>query len=360
MIEVAEIRDSPDDVAAFLNSASQTSAGGFLYQRWTGELLSALLGPYVPDAPSTAWPSAQWLGAYEGSRLVGTLMTRRLRVRVGHQLGSGGLGSGLSVHPHHRGHGIARQLIDTARRLLHAEPHGHLCSVGFVDTGPDAARTWHRTPDIVPLGMLGWWVHVCDPSRLVRWYPEPLSPRLLHAVAQREPLSRDPPDVPTSATLRPWTEADLPAVAALWGRRADGADLALIWDADALRPFLRFPQQVHGLVYVEGGDVIGWIASCIVEEVGRTSERAANIDFLATSPGRSDVATLLLRAALWELRRRGVLTVSLLGTHRTPQKAARAAGFLPLPRDVEAVAVYTQPATRPALAAARRLALVYR
>ncbi len=295
--------------------------------------------------------------AYDGPRLVGSLLGEKFRFRLHGREFDATMGSWLTVHPDCRGQGLASQLVEEQRRRHRAT--GAVFNLGYgyiakaISMGP---KFWKSLPnDVVVLGTVGWWVRLLDQTAVAKWELSALmgwGARLLSLVQGRPTPPRD------STGIRPYRPDDLPACLALVHTLLERVDMGYLWSAERLAHQLQYKDVPRTLVIEHAGRVAGFVNWYRLDFLGRQPIEAAMIDLVAFGPLPAADQTRLLRAVVAQMHEEGIKMALGLRLPALPWRAFVGAGFVPLPPELSFICCRMDPTFD--LSTARRLHVHFR
>jgi hypothetical protein len=159
------------------------------------------------------------------------------------------------------------------------------------------------------------WVRALDPRAVARFS---LRRRDVLGLQLSKLVLGEPRPPRRPEVIRPFVAADAPACAALLDAASRRADLGYAWDAKLAERQLAFKDVTRTLVVEHDGRIAGLINYCTLALIGRTPILAGVIDFLETSGLPIRTAVDLVRAALCDMRSRGVHLAMALRVSATP------------------------------------------
>ncbi|HEX8282686.1 MAG TPA: GNAT family N-acetyltransferase [Pyrinomonadaceae bacterium] len=285
-------------------------------------------------------PRDYLLAAYDGGRLVGTLLGEPFRFWLrGRGECEAAVASWFTVDPAHRQSGVGSKLADEMQRRL--RERGAPFLFGFAIRGTVGQYYWESAPGSQILGRVGFWCRIFDVKAVRDCLYAGLFDRvtlsILNAVQNPHPRPAD------TDGIRDYRPEDLPRALELVNGMRDGVDVSYVWDEPRLRRQLMFKGVPRTLVYEERGRVEGLLNYYPINFDGRTTLRSAFIDLLAFGSASYAARKKLLRAAMAQMIREGIEMALLL---RVPCFASRplwATGFVPLPEEFQIVAGFSEP-----------------
>jgi hypothetical protein len=211
--------------------------------------------------------------------------------------------------------------------------------MGFVFTGYAAAqgqKFWLKQQQLIkPVRKLGMWVRTLDPAAVARF-----SLRRLEVLGTKlSGLVLGPPRPPRRPeAIRPFAPADAAACAALLDAAGRRADLGYAWDEQRAARQLGFEKATRTLVAEHEGRVAGLINYCPLTLMGRSPMVAGVIDFLETANLPTRTAIDLVRAALGDMRSRGMHIAMALRISSMPLWPLARTAFTMMPAEYYYVA----------------------
>jgi hypothetical protein len=299
MIEVRTYDGDMQQLTEFCNTMwARRYTGKMPFAVWTPEFLAWELD----DSPQTRELN---VAAYDGARLVGVLPAKPMRFHVQGQTIDGSWGSYFSVDPDYESQPVSLKL-NLEQRRRHKE-RGLKVNMGYVFTGYAVARGqefWLKQDKFIkPVRRMGMWVRLLDPAAVGRFSMSKIEVLGTH-------LSRlvlGPPRPPRRpAAIRPFAPGDAAACTALLDAAGRRADLGYAWDETLAARQLGYTAATRTLVAEHEGRVAGLINYCPLRLLGRTEITAGVIDFLETQGLPLRTAIDLVRAALQDMRSRGM------------------------------------------------------
>jgi hypothetical protein len=326
MIEIRTYDGDMRQLAEFCNGVwARRYQGQMPYARWTPEFLEWELD----DAQTTR---ELLVAAYDGAKLVGVLPARPMRFHLQGETLAGSWGSYFSVDPDYENQPVSIKLHIEQRRR-HKE-RGLVINFGYVVTAYSAGRGqqfWLKQQKLVkPIRHVGMWVRALDPQAVARF-----SMRRLDVLGLQ--LSKlvlgDPRPPRRPEVIRSFVASDAPACAALLDAASRRADLGYAWDAKLAERQLAFKDVTRTLVVDHDGRVAGLINYSTLPLIGRAPILAGVIDFLETTGLPMRTAVDLVRAALCDMRSRGVHLAMALRISAMPRWPLARTAFTMLPAE---------------------------
>jgi predicted N-acetyltransferase YhbS len=325
MIEIRTYEGSATEFAQFsLDVWRQTYEGRMPLPLW--------------DAPYFEW---QWMpdggenrdflvAAYDGAKLVGSLLGEAFRFRLHDREFDATMGSWLTVHPDYRRQGIGTRLFEEQRKR-HVE-RGAVFHLGFgymgsaVSMGP---QFWTKLSDnTVVLGKAGFWARVLDHRAAARWSPvrvERIGTRLLGLVQGRRPA-------PASFEgIRSYRPDDLDACLDLANALTSKVDMGYVWSKPRLGRQLQHRDLPRTVVLEQQGRVGGFVNYYRVEFLARGLLPVALVDVAAFGELAGRERRRLLRAALYKMAEEGIGLALILGLPCYPKSPFFRTGFVSMP-----------------------------
>lgn len=311
MIEIRTYDGDMQQLSEFCNRVwTRRYQGQMPFAMWTPEFLEWELD----DCPATR---EMIIAAYDGEKLVGVLPAKPMRFHVQGQTIDGSWGSYFSVDSDYENQPVSLKLHLEQRRRHKA--HGLKINLGYAFTGYAVGRGqkfWLQQQKLVkPVRHLGTWVRELDPMAVARFSIKRLDMLASH-------LSRlvlgDPRPPRRPEAIRPFVPSDAAPCAALLDAASRRAELGYAWDETLALRQLGFQKATRTLVAEHEGRVAGLINYCPLPLMGRAPIVAGLIDFLETHNLPHRTALDLVRAALADMRGRGMHMAMALRTSSMP------------------------------------------
>jgi len=276
--------------------------------------------------------------AYDGSVLVGCLLTEQTELRVGSQVVPGGLVSYLTVDPTTRHRGVALRLLERQRSLHRSR--GLRLSLGLSNSreGSPQQRFWvgfgRRWPnEYALLGRFLMWSAMVDDravsaAGLTRF--ERLGPRAASILPWGWVGAR-------GAHTRPFRAEDLDACRRLIHRQGEAGDCQMIWSRQRLAVQLEHP-YARTWVGERDGQPWGFANGYLIDWSGGRTVRVGFIELCAAEGGALAHASLLVAAGR-ALAAEGAQMVVMMDPGCQPRAALLAAGFMPMNPHLQTMAL---------------------
>lgn len=294
-----------------------TYGGRMAFPLWTPDYFRWQLGV---ESPAQA-TSPHLIAAYDGGRLVGTILgyPARFRTPLGERAGS--QGSWLSVAREYRRQGVATQLRQELRRR-HVE-HGLGFQIGYGYFGSPHSlgpSFWQSQRELGTtfFNRVGFWARVLNATRAARFNLSRWEALLTNTLSR---LVLPPLERPGHLVLRDYRSSDLADCERVVAAATGDCQLSLIWDATALDRQLSGGGVGQTLAAERDGRVAGLVNWHCLPFLGRTEDVVAVVDVLAMSELTLVEQHRLLWAALSRMQQAGaVLALKLrIGDYeRTP------------------------------------------
>jgi GNAT superfamily N-acetyltransferase len=287
---------------------------------------------------------AHWVAAYEGTKLVGTVLGLPLRFHIAGREYGGTQGSWLSVDPDYRRQKIGSQLrMEMIRR--HQE-HGLVGQLGYIFQGsifslgrPFWKSKGSQGSDVIR--RVGMWVRILNSARAAAWS---LSPLEATGINLASPVFRVPRP-PTGGTVRAARPGDLPVCLELTNEASRASDFGIIWDEVALGRHLEGFGRAR--VFERDGIVRGLCTYHILPVQGRTEESLGVIDLVVTQHLAGHEARALLADVLCDLHKAGAILALRVSSGDVPWSLMWRMGFFPRPADSGVVCSWSDPGNPP-------------
>lgn len=303
MIRLDTYSGDLETLAGFVTSVWQKSYGGkMVFPHWDADFFRWQLRWH--DATQQLFRIA----AYDGSRLIATLLGVSYDYRLGQKTYPGVLWSWLTIDPGSRGQGLARLLDQERRRRMQLAQKSLIVSFRYLGSKHSLAE--HPTAALKSgrskfQRKFGTWVRVLNPAKVSGWSLSSMDAWLARITA---PLA-GVPEVPARyrSQIRLMREADLPGCLALLQKQTSGDAFSQIWTLDTLKAHLLQPGPVTTVVFEEQGEVRGLICFYILPHEARTVEPVAFFDIVALEHLSGSARNAMIRGAMREMIARGAI-----------------------------------------------------
>jgi len=278
------------------------------------------------------------VAAYDGTKLVGSLLGEQFRFRLHDREFDATMGSWLTVDPEYRRQGVGTLLFEEQRRR-HLE-HNAVFHLGYGYVGAADSlgpRFWQSFPaNTVNLGKVGFWTRVFDHKAVSKWdlaLRDRLGARMMGFFQSHRPEPSNP------AAVRPYRPADLPACLKLSHGLLDNVDMGYVWSEERLAHQLSYQGRPRTLVAEENGQVTGFINYYLMDFIGRHPIHAAMVDLLAFGTMPLAARINLLQAAMAQMVDEGAKLALMLRLPCYPWWPMMRTGWVALPRDFYMICV---------------------
>jgi len=323
MLEVRTYEGNADELSRFVGSVWRaTYAGKMPLPIWD----AAYFDWQLLWRPADQRPAC--IAAYDGDRLVGTLLGEEFRFRWFDREHLGTQGSWLSVDPEYRRMGVGGLMLKELKRR-HIE-RGADFQIGYgyegsrLSLGP---KFWGTYPkDTVVPNKLGFWARVLNYKAVADWELNRLEGVGARTLGwwQRGAGGWSP-----DPNVRPYRAADLPACLELAHGMLDLVQAGIIWDHERLGHQLEYRSYPRTLVYESEGHVDAFLNYHVLDYLGRSTIRVAMIDILAVGELPAPAARQLMRAALRQMHDDNIALCLMLRTPCFPSGVLLRTGFIP-------------------------------
>ena len=327
MLEVRTYEGNADELSRFVGSVWRaTYAGKMPLPIWD----AAYFDWQLLWRPASNRPAC--IAAYDGDRLVGTLLGEEFRFRWFDREHLGTQGSWLSVDPEYRRAGVAGLMLKELKRR-HIE-RGADFQIGYgyegsrLSLGP---KFWGKYPkDTIVPKKLGFWARVLNYKAVADWELNRLEGIGARTLGWwQRGAARWSPD----PQVRPYTPPDLPACLELTHGLLDKVQAGINWERDRLAHQLDYKGYPVTLVHQTDGHVDGFVNYHVLDYLGRTTIRVAMIDLLAVNELPAPAARGLMKTALRKMHDDNVALCLMLRTPCFPAGVLLRTGFIPRPAD---------------------------
>ncbi|MFO1093535.1 MAG: GNAT family N-acetyltransferase [Planctomycetaceae bacterium] len=352
MLEVRTYEGDADELSRFVGSVwKATYAGKMPLPIWD----SAYFDWQLLWRPPAQRPAC--VAAYDGDRLVGTLLGEEFRFRWLDREHLATQGSWLSVDPEYRRAGTAGLMLKELKRR-HVE-RGADFQIGYgyegsrLSLGP---KFWGKYPkDTVVPKKLGFWARVLNYTAVADWELNRLEGIGARTLGWwQRGAARWTPD----PNVRQYRANDLPACLELAHGLLDHVQAGIIWDRERLAHQLDYKGFPRTLVYETDGHVAGFVNYHVLDYLGRTTIRVAMIDLLAVHDLPKPAAAALVKTALRQMHDDNVALCLILKTPCFPAGVLLRTGFIP--RFADQAILLTKMRPEFEVAGARRFHVLWR
>ena len=306
MLEIRDYSGSIEDWRQFVVRVwSESYAGKMLFPLWTPDYFRWQTAMAVPPpenlgSPAIFQPDSPFgvcaphcIAAYDGDRMVGTILGIPLQFHGKSGDFYGSQGSWLSVDAEYRRHKLATKMRD-AIRLRHQQlgMFGQFGFVYFASRSSQGPRFWGSKKISTDfLQKVGFWARVLNPAKASAWSISRWDAFTM-SFARFQPRPRFKS---RNFEVREFRPGDLPRCVELVNRFTENTELSVKWQPASLSVLLggQFPaldagggvghktSVGRGLVAVRGGEVLAVLAYHLLPFQGRTVETIAVIDLIA-------------------------------------------------------------------------------
>jgi GNAT superfamily N-acetyltransferase len=278
------------------------------------------------------------VAAYDGTKLIGSLLGEKFRFRLHDQEFDATMGSWLTVDPEYRRQGIGIKLFEEQRRR-HLE-HDAKFHLGYGYTGARMSmgpKFWKSFPDnTVLLGHVGFWARMFDPPLVSKWdltLRDRIGSRILGAFQSRHPKPR------RQGVYRRYRPEDLDACLTLAHGLLERVDLGYVWSRERLAHQLAGSDMPRTLVAEKDGRVTGFVNWYLLDFLGRYALPGAMVDLMAFGTMSLSESKDLLRAALDQIANEGAKFALALRLPCYPFMPLAQTGWITMPRDFSLICV---------------------
>lgn len=307
MPRIETFTGTAEELAEFLNTVwAAAYAGKMTFIHWSADYLHWQL-----RCENGVWPE-NVLAAYEGERLVGTLLGFAQQFRSPAGLHDGSLWSWLSIHPDFRGRGIAKLLDEERLRRLRAADSPLILSYRYVGSKHSQARPPQSDTELNQQAVkVGMWARVLKPRAFADWHWNWFEGLLAIATGPFAPVPRPKH---RGTTIRPFANDDVESCLEIVRESLKPTGLAVWWDADSLAHQLAGSPATQTLVLTVDGEVRGLVNFHVLPFQARTVERVGVFDLIAFRNTNSREQACLIDAAMARMKELGaILALKLRG-----------------------------------------------
>lgn len=313
MIEVRPYEGSAEDLSNFVTATWRRDyAGQMAFPLWSAEYLRWQLR--LGEERFRKYQVA----AYDGTRLVGTLLAAPCAFQTPEGRVAGAHGSWLAVDPEYRGQKIVGRMAEERVRRM-AEDGGRLV-VSYRFFGSKHSLAERPPTDKVDggktfIGKRGFWARVLDTPRAARWNVLGWESILTRVGG---PFTPHPRVTEAKGVIRPARDEDIPRCVELMRKMTAGMSVAVAWDEELLRHQLLGSPVAQTLVTETEGTVRGFVNFHVLPFLGRTEEPVGIIDILCLEAVTSRDCNPLVNAALAAMREQGGVLALKIGCGDAP------------------------------------------
>ena len=323
MIEVRTFDGGPEDAHRLILDVWTAAYGGKLpIQAWSPEY-------FEWELFSTRLGGDDYLiGAYDGSRLVGTLFAEEFTFRLNGEEVRGTNASWLSVHRGYPG-GIAKRMYALLQQR-HLERQAPFMTGWFYRSpvGRIGYKFWNAHSKLTDVDEVGCWVRVIDHHAVARWEPQ----RGMRWLSRALGCVQGPPaNAAATDGVRPYRREDLPDCLRIVNGIGADADFSCMWTAERLGHQLLFKDMPRTFAAEIDGQPAGFINYYPVELLGRGTIRAGMIDIAAIHRLPTAMQSRLVALMLSEMRDAGLAFAMTIRHGMIPGRPFLTNGFLPIP-----------------------------
>ncbi len=324
MIEIRTFEGSTAELVSFTNRMWRRSyEGKMLCPQWSEKLFQREL--FSPDAADRPFLVA----AYDGAKLVGSHPAKPIRIRLHGREMSATWGSFLTVDPEYRGQRIAQRMQEEFVRRHQerqaAVDFGYLYLRSVRSMGP---KFWLKQENLAIVKKTGMWMRALDHGAVARFELNRFETWGTRFLSLFQPRPKPPG---SQDGVRPYEPTDLPHCLQLVHAAGSKADLAYLWNPEALEKQLDDPGLSSTVVGEKGGQLAGLVNYTLLPVLGRTLLTTALIDLAAFAPGCSRrLRRRLLQAALHRMILDGAQAAAMLRDGQVGWRDMLRAGFFPM------------------------------
>ncbi len=305
MATIETFRGSAEELADFVGLVwNHSYAGKMAFPRWTPEFFRWQFRWDMEGARENL------LAAYEGTKLVGVLLGTDYMLESPAGIHPGSLWSWLSIHPDHRGQGIATELDQ--ERVRRQQAQGAPLVFSFRQVGSrhsQAERPHTNSPQKRFHRKLGFWARVLAPDRFAQWHYSRFEGWLGRVLA---PLARVRKAPGRDDSIREFSPADLDSCLSLLQESQSATALQIHWTPDTLRHHLSGSPISQTLVLEERGQITGLVNFHVLPFQARTVENVGVFDVIAFQGATLRGQYRLINAALRRMvQQEAVVTLKL-------------------------------------------------
>ncbi len=317
---------TPEELADFVGLVWTSSyAGKMTFPKWTPDYFRWQLRLIGSQRPQNL------LAAYEGTALVGVLLGTDYSFRTPMGVLPGSLWSWLSIHPDHRGKGIAKALDDERVRRQRANGSRLIVSYRYVGSKHSQAERPHTNSFQKRFhAKLGFWARVLDPARFARWHYSRVEGFLARLTGPLAPHLRTDPN---ETKIREFVNQDLDACLTLMQESQPVAAWGVDWDRASLAQHLCGSEVSQTLILLDNERISGLINFHVLPFQARTIEKVGVIDLMTFRDISSSGRIRLIRTVLSRMVEQNVILALKLRCGDTSAWPMLRTGFVPQPAE---------------------------
>jgi len=324
MVRVETYRGTPEALAEFVGMVwTRSYSGKMSFPKWTPDYFRWQFRWKEEQQPENL------LAAYEGDTLLGVMLGTDYSFDLPGRVISGSLWSWLSIHPDHRGLGIAKALDDERVRRQQAKGAPLIVSYRFVGSQHSQAERPHsNSPQKRFHTKLGTWVRVLDAARFARWSYSRMEGLIAHCTVPFAPRIKG---VPLHTSIQEYSPQDLDSCLVLLQQSQSSTTLGVHWTRESLSHHLSGSPVSQTLILRENNSVVGLINFHVLPFQARTIENIGIIDLIAFGKTSLVSQARLIRSALTRMDEQQVILALKLRSGDTPIAPLLMIGFAPQP-----------------------------
>ena len=277
------------------------------------------------------------VAAYDGTKLVGSLLGEKFRFRLHDQEFDATMGSWLTVDPEYRRQGVGIKLFDEQhRRHLEHDVKFHL---GYGYTGADE----HGSQVLEELSgqhrRIGTRRLLGTDVRSAAGFTLGLDSARSAGVENPWPIPKPASAPRFTGVYRRYRPEDLGDCLQLAHRLLDRVDMGYVWSADRLAHQLAGSDMPRTLVAERDGRVVGFVNWYLIDFLGRYPLPGAMVDLMAFGSMSLSESKDLIRAALDQIVQEGAKFALALRLPCYPFMPLAQTGWITMPRDFSLICV---------------------
>jgi GNAT superfamily N-acetyltransferase len=323
MIELRSFEGTAEELHEFVVGAWRKSYGGRMpFPLWSPSYFEWQFGL------SDGLPRDHLVAAYDGSRLVGTVLGIPFRFHCRGKEFGGTQGSWLSVDPDYRrqqvGSKLRGEMIQRHRDRQLAGQLGYIFQGSRYSLGNPfwTSKKQHGTGVIRRVGL---WLRILDARRAANWTINTLES---WAIRLATPLIGKPRRA-TDGTVRAGRAADLPICLELANELSRQTDWGIVWDEPSLSRHLAGGGVGTFWVVERGGQVAGFCSYHLLPFLGKTEDLVGIMDLVATQRLAKTEAAALVNTCLHALHKSGAMMAVKVRSGDVPWRLMWRCGFIP-------------------------------